>query len=448
MAQNCPVRIQFQFCSKLEKFIISAMDVTHQNHPVSEKHEQLTLGKKKNNGDGQPVAKFFIKEETTESISACLKVFSENNDVSVTKVTITDKDCAEIAALAKFFTASTHILCHFHVLKAVDAKLATFKGLSKEQKQYIREKFRSDLYATTQAEFDSAYADLMKLEKNISNYFRENWFNISEKWSYLGRQHLPTFGNDTTNRLERFNHTIEYVLQKTRRLPEVIWTLVNIVLLRLSDREMKQNIKELQFSTKSKHPLLQNFANSISPYAWRKLEGELKIMKNQYDFIFNKELSCYCITSRNKQPYQLRHDLSGCSCHFFVCYGLPCRHIISFHIKDNIEIPVGAFLEHWQNQCLEDLFRGEKLALEVLIEENTALDSSSTDIAVLSFEGMKSVSRSQCDKSIQGMLFLDKVEQLTKTNRLSSGFINRAMQMLSQQHADIGGLYCCTLVLR
>ncbi len=30
-----------------------------------------------NNGDGQPVAKFFIKEETTDAISACLQVFSE-----------------------------------------------------------------------------------------------------------------------------------------------------------------------------------------------------------------------------------------------------------------------------------------------------------------------------------------------------------------------------------
>lgn len=84
----------------------------------------------------------------------------QNNDVSVTKVTITDKDCAEIAALTKFFTASTHILCHFHVLKAVDTKLATFKGLSKEQKHDIRENFRVALYATTQAEFDSALAHL------------------------------------------------------------------------------------------------------------------------------------------------------------------------------------------------------------------------------------------------------------------------------------------------
>ncbi|KZR95964.1 Uncharacterized protein APZ42_009961, partial [Daphnia magna] len=74
-------------------------------------------------------------------------------------------------------------------------------------------------------------------------------------------------------RLERFHHTIKDVLQKSKRLLDVIRTLVNIVLLRLSDRPMKQNIRELRFSTKSKHPLLQNYAKSISPYAWSKLKG-------------------------------------------------------------------------------------------------------------------------------------------------------------------------------
>lgn len=39
-----------------------------------------------NNGDGQPVAKFFIKEETTEAISACLKVFSEVRTTIVPKL--------------------------------------------------------------------------------------------------------------------------------------------------------------------------------------------------------------------------------------------------------------------------------------------------------------------------------------------------------------------------
>jgi hypothetical protein len=30
-----------------------------------------------NNGDGQPVAMFFIREETTEAISECLRIFAE-----------------------------------------------------------------------------------------------------------------------------------------------------------------------------------------------------------------------------------------------------------------------------------------------------------------------------------------------------------------------------------
>jgi hypothetical protein len=53
---------------------------------------------------------------------------------SYTKVTMTDKDCSEIAALSKDLPDADHILCHFHVLKAVDAWLKTLKGFSKEKK--------------------------------------------------------------------------------------------------------------------------------------------------------------------------------------------------------------------------------------------------------------------------------------------------------------------------
>ena len=44
----------------------------------------------------------------------------KNNDVSVTKVTITDKDCAIIAAFGRNFRDASHILCQFHVLKDID----------------------------------------------------------------------------------------------------------------------------------------------------------------------------------------------------------------------------------------------------------------------------------------------------------------------------------------
>ncbi|KZS03097.1 Uncharacterized protein APZ42_034260 [Daphnia magna] len=205
-----------------------------------------------NNGDGQPVAMFLVKEETTDSISTCLEVFSENNDISVTKVTVTDKDCAEIAALAKYFPTATHILCHFHVLKAIDAKLNKIKNIGKQKNNEIQEYFRSALFAATQEEFDASHEHLMRQDGCVAAYFRDNWFNI----------------------VDNFHYTIKDVLQKTKRFPEVLRTLVNIILLCLSDRQVKQNMPELRFSTKSKHPLLQNYAKSISPYAWTKVEEE------------------------------------------------------------------------------------------------------------------------------------------------------------------------------
>jgi hypothetical protein len=44
------------------------------------------------------------------------------------------------------------------------------------------------------------------------------------------------------------------------------------------------------------------------------------------------------------------------------------------------------------------------------------------------------------------MLFLDKVDYLTKTNQLTSGYVNWAVKsFFKQHHPNIGGLFCGTL---
>ena len=86
----------------------------------------------------------------------------------------------------------------------------------------------------------------------------------------------------------RFHHTIKDVLPKTKRLPEVLRILVNIVLLRLSDRQLKQNIRELRFSTTEKPELIRKFAESIFRFAWSKLQNEMKIMRKKYDFVLDE----------------------------------------------------------------------------------------------------------------------------------------------------------------
>ncbi|KZS01293.1 Uncharacterized protein APZ42_002096, partial [Daphnia magna] len=46
---------------------------------------------------------------------------------------------------------------------------------------------------------------------------------------------------------------------------------------------------------------------------------------------------------------------------------------------------------------------------------------------------------------VRPMLFLDKIEPLTKTSKLCSGYVNRAQEILKQQHPMIGGLNWVTI---
>ncbi|EFX80068.1 hypothetical protein DAPPUDRAFT_319032 [Daphnia pulex] len=267
--------------------------------------------------------------------SPCYETMEGNNDVLITKVTISDKDCAEIAVLENCFPHRVHILCQFHALKAVDVYIKKLKDgelVDKEKIHEIIKQFRAAMCAESRL--------ILKQQKcsgpgSIAAYFENNWFNIADKWSNLGGRNLPTFGNNTTNRLERFHNNFKDVLHITKRLSEVLRNLIDIVLIRLSHRRLKLCIREVKFSKKEKHPLLKKFADTISPFAWGHLEAELKIMKANFNF----ESSTYHIVSRYTR-YKLKQDLTGYTCNFFLDFLLPCRHIIYFHIKENTEVPV------------------------------------------------------------------------------------------------------------
>ena len=92
--------------------------------------------------------------------------------MAITKVTLTDKDCAEIAALGKTFTEAVHILCQFHGLKAVDFHLTKMKNgeMDKEKHHEVRENFRAAMYAETQDAYDKVKAYLIAPGKDSLNY--------------------------------------------------------------------------------------------------------------------------------------------------------------------------------------------------------------------------------------------------------------------------------------
>lgn len=51
-------------------------------------------------------------------------LFSQSNDISAVKAVLTDKDCKEIVAINEVFTHSRALLCIFHVMQAINRRLA------------------------------------------------------------------------------------------------------------------------------------------------------------------------------------------------------------------------------------------------------------------------------------------------------------------------------------
>jgi hypothetical protein len=90
------------------------------------------------------------------------------NDVGITEVTITARNCEENAALNMIFSKATSIICHFLVLKSVDTHLQKkSKFLSVQNKDEIRLLFRSAPYAITEVESEEIKSNLLKKVKII-----------------------------------------------------------------------------------------------------------------------------------------------------------------------------------------------------------------------------------------------------------------------------------------
>ncbi len=88
------------------------------------------------------------------------------NDVSITKVVLTDKDCSEIAAAGSVVTEAECLLCHIHVLAAVRKKLDELPKLHENESKYIYDTFHDAVYSFTRASLENCREILCSIGDN------------------------------------------------------------------------------------------------------------------------------------------------------------------------------------------------------------------------------------------------------------------------------------------
>ena len=127
--------------------------------------------------------------------------------------------CTNMSSSAKnwLYRNARTLLCTFHVVKAVKTHIAR-QNLSSEKKRELLSDFRRCLYAFSEQAFDDRWIVLQKSASQLNNelheYLEQNWKLYGHRWAICQRLGLPTLGNNTNNRMERFNRTFKEVLKK------------------------------------------------------------------------------------------------------------------------------------------------------------------------------------------------------------------------------------------
>ena len=219
--------------------------------------------------------------------------------------------------------------------------------------------FKNILYSQTEDSFNEENAKFLDASqsiqvrindeyKSLSAYYSKNWESCKDMWAKCFRKHLPTLGDDTTNRTERNFWSIkQYLIDTFRQLPDTATSIMHVIKLaegRLTERYDYASVKSLRIfdsneaiqrmnDTASKH--LNDRGCTIFHIAQKSLEknrSKMSVALNgiKHDF--------------DESSYKVYDTTSlSCTCSFFSTHQAPCSHILFFREQNEENFTVELF---------------------------------------------------------------------------------------------------------
>ncbi len=314
------------------------------------------------NGFGQPASVAFLSDERAETLRCFFQTFKKNNPSwEMLKTIFVDKDFTQKLVLENEFPKSKVLLCSFHVLKAVKTNIAK-EALPAEIKQGLFQAFRKILYSRTEEAFKANEEDfLFACSEKLKGYYQSNWGNDPFPWCFAFRDQLRTFGNNTTNRVERFFLTLKTALKgpgnaiaKRLHLTECIEIVLDVLKNRSTSASYQDFRNCLTVEKLHNFPIpdmRKEVGDSVTGFAAQVIKGQCDLfLKENYlkEDIF--EDLWYVINQRTGRKYEVqkKSQVLNCSCYVNCSFGIPCRHIFFIHESNGEnKFQVSDVLKRW-----------------------------------------------------------------------------------------------------
>ena len=293
-----------------------------------------------------------MSDETNKTMEFAISSFKQIC-LRYTLIFIVDKDFGQLAVLSSLFPESRILLCIFHAIKFIKNLVATAPVVV-EKKKAILDQFKTTLYSNTEEIFQEENAKFLKVCGNITvksggnqtslaAYYLRNWKSCESMWVRCFRKSLPSLGDNTSNRVERYFWTIKKAFKDTFiTLPKTVKAAVG--LLEFADQRLKEKYmfaknKVLVIYDDDKQVLENNekasqLLNDRGCVLFHASQKKLAEKISRFSVLGDKVKEQ--VSRESSRTYET--SLDSCNCSFSLNHQAPCPHVLFLRTERGIDV--------------------------------------------------------------------------------------------------------------
>ena len=280
-------------------------------------------------GETEVVAVGILVAETEDNVRWMLESLRERNPEFKPRVFMADKDFNERAIIKELFPTATVLICLFHSLRSFKREISDKAlGLPEGTQVVLKELFQSMCYAKSEDEYTKHYEHFMNAAPlHVQKYFDKNSHNIRQEWVLSFVFSCGNFLNTTNNRVESFNGKLKSVIESYSSLEDFLHGLFTTLYATRNERNHKaatnyQKRKVLKYLPGS---IQEQYTTLLTSYAAGFVTQQIEYLDRVGNMTENRNGVFHVHSSRGVEKV----SNNSCTCLFFSCMRLPCRHIFA-----------------------------------------------------------------------------------------------------------------------
>lgn len=291
------------------------------------------------NGESQIVGLCLLRSENYIIVKQMMEKFkSMNPKHNQIKTILTDKSFPDRKAYTECFPGAQLQLCIFHVIQAWIREIsAKDMNISSAEKKQVLLVMNEMLFAPSERQYNKAYENIRF--PVVKEYIDRNWhpLEVRKQWATYLTDNMQNYLNRTTNRIESLNQKLKTVVTRYGRLNTSLKEAMQCIHSLNVERDYRTivGLQRVPILAVNETNMEFKYRSILTSYAYNMFLSEIQNLDGIVDV--GERNDHLVLKNRAESRNVAIANATDCSCRFFKSMVLPCRHIIYFRKKKNVD---------------------------------------------------------------------------------------------------------------